>query len=69
MSKPFDKSVRKYDKGGNIIEKFCKYCDNWFLIIDFHKNCESKDGYHNKCKKCQVKVMKKWYEDKKNSKK
>ena len=65
MSKPFDTSVRKYDKGGNIIEKLCKNCGNWLSITNFYKQKITIDGYQNDCKNCRKKYNKKWYEDKK----
>ena len=61
--RPFDESKRKYDKGGNIIEKLCKKCNKWYDVLHFHKNKQSKDGYISNCKVCQRLVMKKWYED------
>jgi hypothetical protein len=39
-----------------IIDKKCFKCGETKLVDDFYKNDDSKDGYFNNCKKCELKI-------------
>jgi len=52
MSKPIDKSIRKYDYDGNLIEKYCKKCNQWYSVDEFHKHNNVIDNLSDRCKYC-----------------
>lgn len=39
----------------------CSECEQRLPIKDFHKDKNATDGYRSKCKKCRIKLVKKWY--------
>lgn len=53
----------KFANNDEITEKKCIGCYKIFPVSMFYYTGANKDGYMNRCKKCQLKYMKKWNEE------
>lgn len=61
LSKEIDKTKRRFDQQGNIVEKLCPECGEFKNISDFSISSRKADGYSEYCKDCLKYSLKKRY--------